>query len=578
MIAKIVKGASFRGCVQYVTGKDNATVLVSDGVLLGSVGNIADSFEYQRGLNPRCSKPVGHIALSFKPEDKEKLTDEMMAKIAREYMELMGIRDTQFILVRHHNTANPHCHLVYNRVDNNGRIISDKFERKRSEKIVKHLKDKYGLTYSDGKGQTRTERLHYTERTKFEIQNAVKTALQASRNWQQFMDGLKRLGVEVEFKRRKGSNDVIEGITFIKDGVRFKGSQIGRQFTYAKLNEKLSWDEQRQTTNLGQTRQNEQPMQEPNPDYQGTSHSTFDFPSLGLFDTNNPVYDPAEEEFLLWQATSSITADGCNGRKRSMGRDYKRSKKRVLTTNKKQENMKDEIIESIFGCLERIEEKLDKQPVQTEQGKSEDKENLAEALSPLVDSMNRTNRNLCVLRDALKIVSERQKESRKELLDTIGSKLEALSAKGAEAMAEEIRVLRQFVAEQTGKPQHKKVIHDLTTKTWWLVGIGIAFFFCMSLLATKIYDQSKEIEELQLAGWKYRALRATLPANNANVIWLERNVWAGNKDGIRHCQQFVINYEDSIRRRHEMEQRAAQNDSTAKRLMRESEKIRKDLR
>ena len=71
MIAKIVKGASFRGCVQYVTGKDNATVLASDGVLLGAVGNIAGSFEYQRALNPRCSKPVGHIALSFKPEDKE---------------------------------------------------------------------------------------------------------------------------------------------------------------------------------------------------------------------------------------------------------------------------------------------------------------------------------------------------------------------------------------------------------------------------------------------------------------------------------------------------------------------------
>ena len=67
-------------------------------------------------------------------------------------MELMGVKDTQFILVRHHNTANPHCHLVYNRVDNNGKIISDKFERKRSEKMVKHLKDKYGLTYSDGKG------------------------------------------------------------------------------------------------------------------------------------------------------------------------------------------------------------------------------------------------------------------------------------------------------------------------------------------------------------------------------------------------------------------------------------------
>ena len=212
-------------------------------------------------------------------------------------MELMGIGDTQFILVRHHNTANPHCHLVYNRVDNNGKIISDKFERKRSEKIVKHLKDKYGLTYSDGKGQTRTERLHYTERTKFEIQNAVKTVLQASRTWQQFTDGLKRQGVEVEFKRRRGSNDVIEGITFIKDGVRFKGSQIGRQFSYAKLNERLADDGHQQTVIHDEIRQNEQPRQEPNSDWQGTSRSTFDFPSLGMFETSNPVYDPAEEEF-----------------------------------------------------------------------------------------------------------------------------------------------------------------------------------------------------------------------------------------------------------------------------------------
>ena len=240
--------------------------------------------------------------------------------------------------------------------------------------------------------------------------------------------------------------------------------------------------------------------------------------------------------------------------------------------------MKEEVIESIFGCLERIEEKLDKQPVQTEQGKREDNVNLEEAIMPLVDSVNRTNRNLCVLRDALKIVSERQRESKKDLQEAIGSKLEALSAKGDKAMAEEIRALRQFVAEQISKPQHKKVTHDLTTKTWWLVGIGIAFFFCMSLLATKIYDQSKEIEELQLAGWKYRALRATLPANNANVIWLERNVWAGNKDGIRHCKQFVINYEDSIRRRHQMEQEATMRDSIGRLMIRQSQDIKKKLK
>ena len=250
--------------------------------------------------------------------------------------------------------------------------------------------------------------------------------------------------------------------------------------------------------------------------------------------------------------------------------------------------MKEEVIESIFGCLERIEEKFfdersgkaerDKLPVQTEQGKSEGNENLAEAVMPLVDSMNRTNRNLCVLRDALKIISERQKESREELLETISSKLEALSAKNDEATAGEIRALRQFVAEQTDKPQNKKVIHDLTTKTWWLVGIGTVLFFCMFLLTTKIYDQSKEIEELQLTGWKYRALGATLPANNANVIWLERNVWTGNKNGIRQCQQFVINYEDSIRRRHQMELEATMRDSIGRLMIQQSKDIRKKMK
>ena len=237
--------------------------------------------------------------------------------------------------------------------------------------------------------------------------------------------------------------------------------------------------------------------------------------------------------------------------------------------------MKEEMIESIFGCLERIEEKLDKQPVQTGQGESENYENLAETIMPLVDSMNRTNRNLCVLWDGLKIISERQKESRKELQDTISRKLEALSAKGAETTAGEIRALRLFIAEQISKPQHKKVTHDLTTKTWWLVGISIILFFCMFLLITKIYDQSQEIEELQLSGWKYRALRATLPANNANVKWLERNVWTGNKDGIRLCKQFVINYEDSDRHRYEMEQEAAMRDSIGRLMIQQSKDIRK---
>ena len=137
--------------------------------------------------------------------------------------------------------------------------------------------------------------------------------------------------------------------------------------------------------------------------------------------------------------------------------------------------MKDEIIESIFGCLERIEEKFfdersgkaerDKQPVQTEQGKSEENGDIAEAIVPLVDSMNRTNRNLCVLRDVLKIISDRQKKDKDELMESISNRLNTLSAKSNETTAEEIRAIRDELTRHFNKPQNMKVIHDLTTKT-----------------------------------------------------------------------------------------------------------------
>ena len=171
MIGKLKKGASFGGCVRYVTDKDEAKILASDGVLLGTNAEIVQSFELQRQLNPRIKKPVGHIALSFKPEDKPRLTDEFMAKIAIEYMQMMGITDTQFIIVRHHNTNNPHCHIVYNRINNDGKLISDRNDYRRNEQVTKALKSKYGFTYGTDKSKTNTRKLRNTERAKYEIQS-----------------------------------------------------------------------------------------------------------------------------------------------------------------------------------------------------------------------------------------------------------------------------------------------------------------------------------------------------------------------------------------------------------------------
>ena len=245
MIGKIKKGKSFGGCIRYVMGKDNAEVIASDGVLLGNNREITDSFNYQRMLNPKIKQPVGHIALSFKPEDKPRLTNEFMAKIVMEYMDLMVIKDTQFILVRHNNTDNPHCHLVYNRIGYDGKVISSQGDYKRNEIATKKLKDKYRLTYAEDKGKTNVKKLRSADRVKYEIHNAVKKALKSSKTWKEFNNNLAGQGVKLEFVKRsreiKTLND-IQGIRFTKDGLTFKASQISRDFSFAKLNARLCWN------------------------------------------------------------------------------------------------------------------------------------------------------------------------------------------------------------------------------------------------------------------------------------------------------------------------------------------------
>ena len=304
MIGKIMKAASFSRCVHYVTGKEDARILASNSVLLTTTQDIIDSFEFQRQMNPKVSKPIGHIALSFLPEDKDKLSDEMMTKIAREYMELMGIKDTQFLLVRHFDNGNPHCHLVYNRINNEGKTITDQNDFRRNEQVTKHLKWKYGLTFSKGKGRTKTERLRGTEKTKYEIYRAIGTALMRCKSWSEFVNHLKANGVEVELvMKRKGSKNLkdLQGMRFTKDGITFKASQIKRGLSFtaiiSKLESNAKKEQQRTTINQQQTRQLEPPRLEIRYEHQEHEASSVGIPSLGLFESNNPVYDPAEEEF-----------------------------------------------------------------------------------------------------------------------------------------------------------------------------------------------------------------------------------------------------------------------------------------
>lgn len=286
MIGKLKKGTSFGGCIRYVTGKDEAKILASDGVLLGKNTEMAQSFELQRQLNPSIKKPVGHIALSFKPEDKPRLTDEFMAKIALEYMQMMGITKTQFIIVRHHNTDNPHCHIVYNRINNEGKLISDRNDYRRNEQVTKALKSKYGFTYGTDKSKTNTRKLRNTERAKYEIHNAVKSALRMADSWQKFKNELAKRGVHLEFVYKDKERTKVQGIRFSKDGYSFKGTQISRGYSFGKLNARFEGTENLLSASANSTLQYEQGYHKSNHE-PALSESSQDpwggISSIGLF-------------------------------------------------------------------------------------------------------------------------------------------------------------------------------------------------------------------------------------------------------------------------------------------------------
>ena len=190
MIGKIKKGSGFKGCVNYVLGKEQAALLHADGVLTESRGDIIRSFCMQTGMNPDLKKPVGHIALSYSPVDTPKLTDEKMIQLAQEYMREMKITDTQYIIVRHQDREHPHVHIVFNRIDNNGKTISDRNDMYRNEQVCKKLKAKHGLYFAGGKEQVKQHRLKEPDKSKYEIYNAVKNEIGKSRNWQQLQERL----------------------------------------------------------------------------------------------------------------------------------------------------------------------------------------------------------------------------------------------------------------------------------------------------------------------------------------------------------------------------------------------------
>lgn len=184
---------------------------------------------------PTLKQFVGHISLSFSPNDTPRLSNEFMAQIAREYLQRMGIFNTQFVVFRHQDQPHGHVHIVYNRVDNDGNSISSDSDFRKSAAITKALTREYGLTFGKGKKDVRRDRLKGKDAIKYRMFYAITEVLKVSHDWDSFRAELSATGISFNFV--KGTNGNIRGIVFTDDShnVSFAGGKLDRSLSYGNI-------------------------------------------------------------------------------------------------------------------------------------------------------------------------------------------------------------------------------------------------------------------------------------------------------------------------------------------------------
>ena len=151
MIAKISATENLGGALGYnfkKVEKGEASILLAAELYQSNDGNytMEDVLADMQALIPkkcRTKKTVFHCSLN--PHPDEKLSDEQLTQIAKEYMEALGYGNQPYIVFKHNDISREHIHIVSLRVDSKGRKINDRFEKRRSKQITDALERKYNL-------------------------------------------------------------------------------------------------------------------------------------------------------------------------------------------------------------------------------------------------------------------------------------------------------------------------------------------------------------------------------------------------------------------------------------------------
>ena len=251
-----------------------------------------------------------------------------------------------------------------------------------------------------------------------------------------------------------------------------------------------------------------------------------------------------------------------------------------VTNLKLESNMKEELLEAIYGTVERLEQKVDELSASTKNAGAEtvpasnDITKLDKSINAMFIKEEEVRGKISKLRDAIVVFADLIKvelgknEQRSKFLVDAVKQMRQENNVSSKALQDKLEVMKNV-------PQKKIIPHRLepTSKYVLLFIGGLALSLVISIWGN--LTQWREHQDWEEADLKYRALKMVLPSNDPNIRYIEKhfNVQR-DEDIIDKLRTQVDVYEDSVYHYHKMVEIASYKDSIARQLIDESNRIK----
>lgn len=259
MKPKVMRGGGFRGVLEYICGDGKSPDIVGGNMSGTTPRQLAAEFGVSRQARSDVQRPVWHCSLSLPAG--ETVTADKWRDIAADMVRGMGM-DTdnhQFVAVRHSDTDYDHIHIAASRIGLDGKIWYGKHEARVAINLAQDLEKKHGLEQTQGYYKKEAPSLKNgeyqmgrdKEPPRLAIRRLVNDAIKKKPTAVEFAERLEAAGVGTKVTWKKGGE--VQGISFIYEGIAFRGSKVHEKQSWpALLKRGMSYDDKRDRARLEQ--------------------------------------------------------------------------------------------------------------------------------------------------------------------------------------------------------------------------------------------------------------------------------------------------------------------------------------